>query len=121
MISVVSQSLRPAQLWSSTIGTTIGMALPGAIGGGYLVAHVSGSLLVFAGPEKINAYAALLKSNPVLLWTARTILIVAVLLHIIAAYQLARMSQKSRPISYQRWRAVGSDFASRTMRWTGPL
>jgi succinate dehydrogenase / fumarate reductase cytochrome b subunit len=31
------------------------------------------------------------------------------------------MSQKSRPISYKRWRAVGSDFASRTMRWTGPL
>jgi len=97
------------------------MALTGAIGVGYLVAHVSGNLLVFAGPEKINAYAALLKSNPVLLWTARTILIVAVLLHIIAAYQLARMSQKSRPISYKRWRAVGSDFASRTMRWTGPL
>jgi len=97
------------------------MAVTGAIGVGYLVAHVSGNLLVFAGPEKINSYAALLKSNPGLLWTARTILIVAVLLHIIAAYQLARMSQKSRPISYKRWRAVGSDFASRTMRWTGPL
>ena len=121
MISVDSRSLRPAQIWNSTVGKKIVMALTGAIGVGYLVAHVSGNLLVFAGPEKINAYAALLKSNPGLLWTARTILIVAVLLHIIAAYQLARMSQKSRPISYKRWRAVGSDFASRTMRWTGPL
>ena len=121
MISVDSRSLRPAQLWNSTVGKKIVMALTGAIGVGYLVAHVSGNLLVFAGPEKINTYAALLKSNPGLLWTARTILIVAVLLHIIAAYQLARTSQKSRPISYKRWRAVGSDFASRTMRWTGPL
>jgi len=121
MISVDSRPRGPSQLWSSTIGKKIVMALTGAIGVGYLVAHVSGNLLVFAGPEKINAYAALLKSNPILLWTARTILIVAVLLHIIAAYQLARMSQKSRPISYKRWRAVGSDFASRTMRWTGPL
>ena len=121
MISVDSRSSRPAQLWNSTVGKKIVMALTGAIGVGYLVAHVSGNLLVFSGPERINAYAALLKSNPVLLWTARTILIVAVLLHIIAAYQLARMSQKSRPVSYKRWRAVGSDFASRTMRWTGPL
>ena len=121
MIAVDSRSRRPAQLWNSTIGKKIVMALTGAIGVGYLVAHVSGNLLVLAGPEKINTYAALLKSNPGLLWTARAILIVAVLLHIIAAYQLARMSQKSRPISYKRWRAVGSDFASRTMRWTGPL
>jgi len=121
MISVDSRSRRSAQFWNSTVGKKIVMALTGAIGVGYLVAHVSGNLLVFAGPEKINAYAALLKSNPGLLWTARTILIVAVLLHIIAAYQLARMSQKSRPTSYKRWRAIGSDFASRTMRWTGPL
>jgi succinate dehydrogenase / fumarate reductase cytochrome b subunit len=121
MISVDSRSRLPARLWNSTVGKKIVMALTGAIGVGYLVAHVSGNLLVFAGPEKINAYAALLKSNPGLLWTARTILIVAVLLHIVVAYQLARMSQKSRPISYKRWRAVGSDFASRTMRWTGPL
>ena len=76
---------------------------------------------MFEGPEKINAYAALLKSNIGLLWTARSILIAAVVLHIVAAYQLARTSQKSRPVGYKRWRAVGSDFASRTMRWTGPL
>ena len=56
-----------------------------------------------------------------LLWMARSVLIIAVILHIVAAYQLARISQKSRPVGYKRWRAVGSDFASRTMRWTGPL
>jgi succinate dehydrogenase / fumarate reductase cytochrome b subunit len=80
-----------------------------------------GNLQVFESPEKINAYAALLKSNNILLWTARSILIAAVVLHIVAAYQLARTSQKSRPVGYKRWTAVGSDFASRTMRWTGPL
>lgn len=97
------------------------MALTGAIGVGYLVAHMLGNLQVFAGPEKINSYAALLKSNLILLWGARSILIAAVILHIVAAYQLARISQKGRPVGYKRWRAVGSDFASRTMRWTGPL
>jgi len=97
------------------------MALTGAIGVGYVVAHMLGNLQVFEGAEKINAYAALLKSNLGLLWTVRSILIAAVVLHIVAAYQLARTSQKSRPVGYKRWRAVGSDFASRTMRWTGPL
>lgn len=121
MISVDSRSHWLARLWGSTVGKKIVMALTGAIGVGYLVAHVLGNLLVFQGAEKINAYAALLKSNGGLLWTARSILIAAVILHIVAAYQLARISQKSRPVGYKRWRAVGSDFASRTMRWTGPL
>ncbi len=121
MISVDSRSHWLARLWGSTVGKKIVMALTGAIGVGYLVAHVLGNLLVFQGAEKINAYAALLKSNGGLLWTARSILTAAVILHIVAAYQLARISQKSRPVGYKRWRAVGSDFASRTMRWTGPI
>jgi succinate dehydrogenase / fumarate reductase cytochrome b subunit len=107
--------------WRSTVGKKVVMALTGAIGVGYVVVHMLGNLQVFEGAEKINAYAALLKSNLGLLWTARSILIAAVGLHIVAAYQLARTSQKSRPVGYKRWRSVGSDFASRTMRWTGPL
>jgi succinate dehydrogenase / fumarate reductase cytochrome b subunit len=107
--------------WRSTVGKKVVMALTGAIGVGYVVAHMLGNLQVFEGAEKLNAYAALLKSNLGLLWTARSILIAAVGLHIVAAYQLARTSQKSRPVGYKRWRSVGSDFASRTMRWTGPL
>jgi succinate dehydrogenase / fumarate reductase cytochrome b subunit len=97
------------------------MALTGAIGVGYVAAHMLGNLQVFEGAGKINAYAALLKSNMGLLWMARSVLVIAVGLHIVAAYQLARISQRSRPVGYKRWRAVGSDFASRTMRWTGPL
>jgi len=107
--------------WGSTVGKKIVMAVTGAIGVGYLIGHVAGNLLVFLGPAEIDTYAAFLKSKPSLLWTARTILLLAVILHIIAAFQLARLSQKSRPIGYKRWRAVGSDFASRTMRWTGPV
>ena len=107
--------------WRSTVGKKVVMALTGAIGVGYVTAHMLGNLQVFEGAGKINAYAALLKSNMGLLWMARSVLIIAVILHIVAAYQLARISQKSRPVGYKRWRAVGSDFASRTMRWTGPL
>ncbi len=107
--------------WRSTVGKKVVMALTGAIGVGYVVAHMLGILQMFEGSQKINAYAAFLKSNIGFLWTARSILIAAVILHICATYQLAHTSQKSRPIGYKRWRAVGSDFASRTMRWTGVL
>ena len=107
--------------WRSTVGKKVVMALTGAIGVGYVTAHMLGNLQVFEGAGKINAYAGLLKSNMGLLWMARSVLIIAVILHIVAAYQLARTSQKSRPVGYKRWRAAGSDFASRTMRWTGPL
>lgn len=110
-----------ATFWDSTVGKKIVMAVTGAIGVGYLIGHVAGNLLVFRGPAHLDAYAAFLKSNAGLLWTARAILLLAVTLHIVAALQLARMSQKSRPIAYKRWCVVGSDFASRTMRWTGPL
>ena len=121
MMFMDSPSRWLARLWRSTVGKKIVMALTGGIGVGYLVAHMFGNLQVFAGAGKINAYAALLKSNVGLLWTARSILIAAVILHIVAAYQLARISLRSRPVGYKRWRPIGSDFASRTMRWTGPI
>lgn len=97
------------------------MALTGFIGFGYVVAHSLGNLQAFEGPAKLNAYAAFLKSNMGLLWTARTVLLAAVILHITAAYQLWRMSAESRPIRYQKWKATGSNYASRTMRWSGPI
>jgi succinate dehydrogenase / fumarate reductase, cytochrome b subunit len=110
-----------ATFWDSTVGKKIVMAVTGAIGLGYLIAHVIGNLLVFRGAAKIDGYAGFLKSNLGLLWGVRAILLVAVIGHIVAAFQLTRISQKSRPIAYKRWRPVRSDFASRTMRWTGPL
>lgn len=97
------------------------MAVTGFMGIGYVLAHVMGNLLVFAGPGKLNAYAHLLKANMMLLWTARTVLIAAVILHVVAAYQLWRQSAQARPVDYAQWTPTNSTWASRTMRWTGPL
>ena len=110
-----------ASFYRSTVGEKIIVAVTGFIGFAYVALHMLGNLQAFEGPTKLNTYAALLKSNGGLLWTARIILIVAVALHIVMAYQLARRSQKSRPISYYRWQFVASTFASRTMRWSGPI
>ncbi len=81
-----------------------------------------GNLVVFEGSAKLNAYAALLKSGTLLLWAViRFIPLAAVILHIITAYQLAWRCQKSRPVGYWRWQRIASTFASRTMRWSGPI
>ena len=85
MMAGDSRSRLPARFWGTTVGKKIVMALTGAIGVGYVVAHMLGNLQVFARAEKINAYAALLKSNPALLLTARSILIVGVIPHLICA------------------------------------
>lgn len=108
-------------LYRSTVGKKYVMAVTGIIGFGYVVLHMLGNLQVFLGPAQLNAYAHLLKASGLVLWTARSILLAAVILHIVSAYQLWRISARSRPIGYARWVPVGSDYASRTMRWTGPI
>jgi succinate dehydrogenase / fumarate reductase cytochrome b subunit len=107
--------------YHSSVGKKVIMAITGIVGILYVFFHMAGNLQVFEGPEKINAYGAALHYSPMLLWTARTVLILAVVFHIVAAFQLARMSQKSRPQNYAKWTAISSNFATRTMRWTGPL
>jgi len=112
---------RALAIYHSSIGKKAIMAVTGLIGIGFVIGHMVGNLQVFQGPEKLNAYAAMLRAYPALLYFARAVLLGAVLLHIIAAYQLSRMSWQSRSQSYERWKPVASDYASRTMRWSGPI
>ncbi len=86
-----------------------------------MIAHVAGNLLVFSGPDRLNAYAHLLKASMVFLWGARIVLIAAVVVHVLLSYQLWRISAKSRPDNYLQYSPINSTWASRTMRWTGPL
>lgn len=97
------------------------MAVTGLIGIAFVIGHMIGNLQVFQGPEKLNAYAAALRAYPALLYFVRAVLLGAVILHIVAAYQLSRMSWESRSQNYERWKPVSSDYASRTMRWSGPI
>jgi succinate dehydrogenase / fumarate reductase cytochrome b subunit len=80
-----------------------------------------GNLQVFLGSEQINAYAATLKGNLAFLWIARLILLTAGVWHIVAALQLTRQSQRSRPEGYYYKDSIQANYASRTMRWSGPI
>ena len=107
--------------YRSTVGKKVVMGITGLIGVLFVLGHMAGNLQVFEGVDVFNRYSRLLRTSMELLWTVRIVLLLAVVFHVIAAYQLARTSQKSRPVGYARWKAVNSTFASRTMRWTGPV
>jgi succinate dehydrogenase / fumarate reductase cytochrome b subunit len=108
-------------VYHSLTGKKIAMAITGFVGVLYVVTHMLGNLQAFAGPIKLNSYAALLKSNAELLWAVRIVLLAAVVLHTVAAYQLAKASWKSRPIGYVHWQPVASTYASRAMRRSGTV
>ena len=97
------------------------MAVTGMIGVAFVIAHALGNLLAFRGPEALNSYSQFLKSTGELLWVARAVLIVSVVLHVIAAYQLTMQNRAARPVGYTRREPQVSTLASRTMRWGGAL
>jgi len=97
------------------------MAATGLIMIGFLIVHVLGNLQMFEGPLKINEYSATLHRLGALLWLARGGLLVALVLHVVAAYQLTRRSQGARSAAYAERAPQVSTFAARTIRWGGVL
>ena len=113
---------RAQAFWSSSAGKKAVMAVTGILLVAYLVTHVLANLLVFQGPDRINRYAAILHGTGGALWAARLVLLVAAVLHIVAAVQLAVRRQAARPVGYAAGRKpLVSTLASRTIRWGGAL
>jgi succinate dehydrogenase / fumarate reductase cytochrome b subunit len=108
--------------WDSSVGKKVVMAATGLIMVAYLITHVLANLLVFQGPVQINAYSAFLHGTGGALWAARLVLLVALVLHVVAALQLTLRRRAARPIGYQGGSEPQvSTFASRTIRWGGVL
>ena len=107
--------------YGSMVGKKVVMGVTGLIGIGFVILHSLGNLLVFRGPAAINSYSHFLKSTGELLWALRIVLVVAVILHVIAAVQLTRQSRAARPIAYTKQERQVATVASGTMRWGGAL
>lgn len=104
---------------ASSIGKKVVMAVTGIALFGFVVVHMLGNLQVYLGSEALNAYALKLRALGPLLWMMRIGLMVAVLLHIWAAWSLTRMNRFARPEGYREKEHRESTYASRTMRWSG--
>jgi len=115
---------RVTALTHTLIGKKVVMAVSGVILLGFVLGHMVGNLKVFQGPEHFDAYAeglrtvgAPLLGRGQLLWAVRLVLLVAVVLHIAAAWAVTRASWAARPHGYHALRLVETTYAARTMRW----
>jgi succinate dehydrogenase / fumarate reductase, cytochrome b subunit len=120
-VSTVAGIDRAARFYDSTIGKKAIMAITGLILFGFLIAHMLGNLQIFLGMEVMNHYAETLHANPPLLWGARIVLLVSVLLHIWSSIQLYSLKKQARPIAYVKPGNVKASWSSRAMMLSGPV
>ena len=88
------------RLLSSSIGQKFVMGLTGLLLCGFLVAHLAGNLLLFAGAKAFNEYAHKLHEQWELLAIAETGLLVLFLAHIYLAVSTTIGNFKARKDSY---------------------
>lgn len=107
------------QTVNSSIGGKLVVGLTGLALVGFIVAHMSGNLLIFAGREAINSYAAGLRQFPALLWGARIGLLAAAVLHIYFTIKLNLHNRAARPQAYVKKSYARASLQSRSMVLSG--
>jgi len=119
---------RVATIYRSTVGKKVLMGVSGLILFGFVLSHMAGNLKILQGAEAINGYAVFLRElgYPAVpkygvLWLARVVLLAAVGVHAVAAFQLWSRSRAARPAGYRKERDLSFTYASRTMRWGGVI
>lgn len=113
-MSVVAKFIR------HSVGKKFIMGITGLAMCGFMVAHLSGNLLLFAGADQFNAYAIGLHKIPGFLFIELG-LAVTFIVHTYFALVLVRENAAARPQQYiEKKSMVKGSFASNTMRFTGP-
>ena len=103
----------------SSIGRKIIVAVTGLLLAGFVIVHLIGNLLVFAGADAMNAYAKKLHDMGPLLWIPRLGLLALVGLHIIYTVALTRANRAARPQQYAVNVVQKASTGSRTMILSG--
>ena len=109
------------QIVKTSIGKKVVMSATGTLMALFVIGHMIGNLQIFWGPERLNAYAAALKSMPALLWSVRLVMFVTVLVHAMTGLLLIFAALRARPVGYAKQRFQQASLSSRTMFWTGPI
>jgi succinate dehydrogenase / fumarate reductase cytochrome b subunit len=118
------------ELWDSTIGKKIAVAVTGAIMVLYVILHMVGNLNSLygngGGDARVDRYAEWLRTfgEPLLprsfvLWVIRAILIFALVIHVTGIVQLTRRNRAAR--GGHAARRMGRSFSSATALLTGLL
>lgn len=124
---------RLAAIYSSNLGKKIIAAVTGLILFGFIAGHVAGNLKVFTGTTAeglphIDEYAHFLRvvgvplvPENMVIWTARFVLLGAVLMHILVVVQLAMQSSEARPVGYVKTKRRMASPAALYMMFSGGL
>ena len=119
----------PLNIYASAVGKKWVMAITGIIGMGFITMHMLGNLKIYLGADELNHYAEGLRTfgapfapRGTILWILRIVLLKALVLHVHAAFSLWNTNRKARPVAYASRRDyIAANWASRTMKWTGPI
>jgi succinate dehydrogenase / fumarate reductase cytochrome b subunit len=137
---------RVVTLTRSTVGKKVLMAASGILLFLFVLAHMAGNLKMLQGCHEaapgeatagysvegqvcsMDTYAQFLRDvgypavpQGTLLWAFRLALLGAVAVHVVAAFQLWKLSNAARGGSYEKQKAISFSYASQTMRWGGVI
>ncbi len=124
---------RLAAIYSSNLGKKVIAAVTGLILFGFIAGHVAGNLKVFTGSTPdglphIDEYAHFLREvgvplvpHNMVIWSARIVLLLAVIMHIAVVIQLAMQSAEARPIGYVKTKRKMASPAALYMMFSGGL
>jgi succinate dehydrogenase / fumarate reductase cytochrome b subunit len=117
---------RAANIYSTTVGKKIVMAVSGVVLAGFVVGHMLGNLHLFEGAAEINEYGAYLREigaplvpHGAALWASRAILLLALGAHVLSWISVARKSRDARRTGYQSYERKVFSKTSLTMGWAG--
>lgn len=87
---------------SSSIGKKLLVAITGLILVGFVLGHLIGNLLIFAGKDAINEYGHFLHTagHGMAVWVARAVIFGSIILHVILTVQLTRQNRAARAERY---------------------
>ena len=115
-------SSRFRRVFSSSVGTKLLMGLTGFLLFVYMLLHLAGNALIFAGQDVFNAYSHTLISNPLIVPIEIGLLLVF-LVHIYKAGTNWTANRAARPIGYMKKELARhtsrKTLSSSTMIWSG--
>ncbi len=114
--------LRVRRVFTSSIGTKLLIGLTGLALFVYMILHLLGNALIFAGPETFNEYSHELIANPLIVPIEIGLLLI-LLLHVYKAATNYLANRSARPIGYEQKvparHTSRKSIASSTMIWSG--
>ncbi len=106
-------------LFTSTVGRKVLMAVTGLLLVLFITVHLLGNLSVFLGADGINAYAKHLHDLGPLVWIFRLVMLGLFAVHITFGVQLYLENRAATPETYAIQKTLVTTFSAKTMIYTG--